>query len=391
MLRRLRYYKQRLFREIGRELRVLNTITISSTALKYNYNFFKKLHPESKICPVLKSNAYGHGLLEIAKIVDAYGAPYIIVDSLYEAFELRKAGVKTPSLIIGYTYPENYKYTSFKNMAITVMDTETIDVLGKLNEKIKIHLKVDTGMHRQGIQVDEVSEVLKLIQKYPKLELDGIFTHLADSDNPKNIDWNKIQVKNFKKALKIAANAGVNPKWKHISATAGAAKIFSKEFNMIRVGLGLYGQSSLDTSDKYYKKHHFEKLKPVLSFDSTIIDIKSLKKGDCVSYGCTFVANREMRIGIIPAGYYEGVDRRLSNKGVVYCKKKTCKIIGRVCMNLIMIDLSNVKNVNKWDKVCVIGADPSKENNVSQIAKVAKTIPYVIWTHIAPTIRRVIK
>jgi alanine racemase len=391
MLRRLRYYKQLLFREISRKLRVLNTITISASALKYNYNFFKKLHPESKICPVLKSNAYGHGLLEIAKIVDKYEAPYIIVDSLYEAFQLRKAGVKTPSLVIGYIHPENYKYTSFKNMAVTVMDLETVVALGKLNEKIKIHLKVDTGMRRQGIQVEEVDKVVELIQKYPKLELEGIFTHLADSDNPKNIDWNKVQVKDFRKALKIAEQAGANPKWKHISATAGAAKIFSKEFNMIRIGLGLYGQSSLEGNDKYYKKYNFEKLKPVLSFDSTIIDIKKLKKGDCVSYGCTFTANREMKIGIIPAGYYEGVDRRLSNKGTVYCKGKPCEIIGRVCMNLIMIDLSNVKISAKWDKVNIISANSDKENSAAQIAKTTKTIPYVIWTHISPTIRRVIK
>ncbi|MBU1445959.1 alanine racemase [Patescibacteria group bacterium] len=391
MLRRLNYYKQRLFRKISRKLRVLNTVTLSQSALKYNLDFFKKLHPESKVCPVLKSNAYGHGLVEIAKIVDQYDVPYIIVDSFYEAFKLRKAGVKTPSLVIGYTHPDNYKYTSFKNIAVTVMDRETVEALGKLNENIKIHLKIDTGMRRQGIQVEETGEVVKLIQNYPKLELEGIFTHLADSDNPDNIDWNQVQVKNFKKALKIAKQCGANPKWKHISATAGAAKIFSKEFNMIRIGLGLYGQSSLDPSDKYYKKYHFEKLKPVLSFDSTIIDIKELEKGDCVSYGCTFIADRKMKIGVIPAGYYEGVDRRLSNKGFMYCKGKPCKILGRVCMNLTVIDLSNVKISAKWDKVNVIGTSRDEANNVEQIAKTTKTIPYVIWTHISPTIRRIVK
>jgi len=360
-----------LRKKLQRKMKVLNTIELSEKALKHNYKYYKKLHPESKVCPVLKSNAYGHGLIEIAKMCEKLSPPYLIVDSFYEAFELKKAGVKTPCLIIGYTLPENYKHMSFKNVAVTVLDLDTIKALGKLRKRVKIHLKVDTGMHRQGVPIDKVDEALDLIRSYKKLELEGICTHLADADNQKS-NFTKDQVKKFKQICKK-----VDVKWKHISATAGAGIIFSKEFNMIRLGLGLYGDSPIE---KYAGN-----LKPVMRFSSTIIDIKKLKKGESVSYGCTFTAKRDMKIGIVPAGYYEGVDRRLSNKGFMFYGNKKCRILGTVCMNLSIIDLTGIKGARKGASVDFI------RGNVREIAEICKTITYVIWTHVAPTVRRIIK
>jgi alanine racemase len=391
MLGKILYKQERLRRKLSRNLKVLNTVNLSKSELKYNYNFFKKLHPESEICPVLKSNAYGHGITEIARVCEELNPPYIVVDSFYEAFELKKAGIKTPFLIIGYTHPDNYKFMKFANIAVTVIDNESIEALGALKKRIKIHLKVDTGMHRQGIPFKKIEESLELLKKHKKLEFEGICTHLADADNPKNNSFTRLQVKNFKKVLKIVEDSGFSPKWKHVSATSGAGKVFMKNFNMIRLGLGLYGESPLEDSDKYYKKYKFNRLKPVLQLKSTIIDIKKLKKGDCVSYGCRFTAKKTMKIGVIPFGYYEGIDRRLTNKGYIYYRNKPCKILGTVCMNLTMIDLSNVKNPRKWDKVEVIGRDRKKKNTARWMAGACDTITYVIWTHIAPTIRRVFK
>lgn len=379
MIEKLIYKGQQMRRKASKKLKVLNMIELSNKALRCNYNYYKKIHPESMVCPVLKSNAYGHGLKKIAQMCDGLGAPYLVVDSYYEVLELKKIGIKTPSLVIGYTHPDNYKNMRFGNVAITVLDKETIEALGKLRKKITIHLKVDTGMHRQGIPFNELESALELIKKYKKLKLEGLCTHLADADNQKSNVFTRGQVVEFKKALKIAEKHGFDIKWKHISATSGAGKIFAKDFNMIRLGLGLYGDSSVKD---------FKKLKPVLTLTSTIIDIKKLKKGDCVSYGCTFTAPKDMKIGIIPAGYYEGVDRRLSNKGTVYYGKTQCKIVGRVCMNLTMIDLSNAKRARKWDKVTVIGNNLLLKNSARHIAEICKTVTYTIWTHIAPTIRR---
>jgi len=381
MIEKLFYKGHEIRRRISRKMKVLNTVELSRKALLHNYNYFQKLHLESQVCPVLKSNAYGHGLKEIARMCDDLETPYLIVDSYYEALELKKIGIRTNILIIGYTHPDNYKKMSFRGIAITVIDKETIEALGKLNKKITIHLKVDTGMHRQGISLEELEEVFEWIKKYKNLKLEGVFTHLADADNSESDKFTNEQVLKFKEALGIAEKNGFNIKWKHISATAGADKIFAKDFNMIRLGLGLYGDSPVRNNNN---------LISVLSFKSTIIDIKELKKGDCVSYGCTFIAQKDMRIGIIPAGYYEGVDRRLSNKGSIYYGETECPIIGRVCMNLTMIDLSGADGAGKWDKVEIISRDPLKKNSVRQIAEMCKTITYVIWTHIAPTIRRII-
>lgn len=391
MLGKLLYKQENLRRKLSRELKVLNTVYLSKSAFKHNYNFFRKLHPKSYVCPVLKSNAYGHGLIETAKICEKLNPPFIVVDSFYEVLELKKAGIKTPFLIIGYTHPENYRHMKFSNIALTVTDNESIQALGDLNKEINIHLKVDTGMHRQGISHEKIEKSLNLLKKYKNLKLEGVCTHLADADNPKNNSFTQLQVKNFKKVLKKFNQYGFNPKWRHISATSGAGKVFAKDFNMIRLGLGLYGESSLDNTDKYYKKYRFDKLQPVLKADSTIIDIKKLKKGDCVSYGCRFVAKKAMTIGIIPFGYYEGIDRRLTNKGFVYYRNKPCKILGTVCMNLTMIDLSNIKNPKKWEQVEVIGRNSSNKNTARWMAQACNTITYVIWTHIAPTIRRVSK
>jgi alanine racemase len=391
MLEKFFYYQERLRKKMSRKMKALNTITLSKSALKFNYRYFKKLHPESAICPVLKSNAYGHGLIQIAKMLEPLKPPYLIVDSFYEVFELQKAGIKTPCLVIGYTHPGNFKHMKFRNVAITAMDKETIEKLGASRRKVKIHLKIDTGMHRQGVPFEDVEVMLRLIKTYKNLQLEGICTHLADADNGDGMKFTKEQVKKFKKILRIAEDLGLKVKWKHISATAGAGKIFAKEFNMIRLGLGLYGESSLETHDKYYKKYHFKKLKPVLTFNSTIIDIKELEKGGCVSYGCTFTASRKMKMGIIPVGYYEGLDRRLSNKGYVYYKNKPCEILGRVCMNLAVIDLSEIKNIKKWSEISVIGNDRKKKNSARWMADTCKTIPYVIWTNISPTVRRIVK
>ncbi len=381
MIEKFLYKSQQIRRKASKKMHVLNVVELDSRALRKNYEYYKKKHPESEICPVLKSNAYGHGLKEIARLCDRFSAPYIVVDSYYEALELKKIGIKTPLLVIGYTHPDNYRYMKLGDISITVLDMQTIEALGALKKKISIHLKIDTGMHRQGVPFDNCQKALHLIKRYKNLQLKGICTHLADADNQESDVFTKKQVEIFKKVLKITEQEGFDIKWKHISATGGAGMIFDDAFNMVRLGLGLYGDSPVDDYDR---------LHPVLRFESTVIDIKKLKKGDCVSYGCTFTAPKDMTIGVVPAGYYEGVDRRLSNKGYIYYKNKPCPIVGTVCMNLTMIDVSSVPDIKKWDKVTIISRKQAQKNSVRAIAEYCKTITYTVWTHIAPTIRRVI-
>lgn len=381
MIEKFLYKSQQIRRKASKKMHVLNVVELDSRALHKNYDYYTKKHPESKVCPVLKSNAYGHGLKEIARLCDRFSAPYIVVDSYYEALELKKIGIKTPLLVIGYTHPDNYRHMKLGDISITVLDMQTIKALGKLKKKVSIHVKVDTGMHRQGIPFDDFREALLVIKKYKNLHVEGICTHLADADNQDSDAFTQKQVQLFKKALNIAEEEGIQAQWKHISATGGAGVIFDETFNMVRLGLGLYGDSPVDDYDKLY---------PVMRFESTVIDIKHLKKGDCVSYGCTFTAPNDMTIAIVPAGYYEGVDRRLSNKGYIYYNNTPCPIVGTVCMNLTMIDVSSVPEMKKWDKVTIISRKQGQKNSVRAIARYCDTITYTVWTHIAPTIRRVV-
>jgi len=357
----------------------LNKILIDERALISNHQTLKKLHPESKIAPVLKSNAYGHGLTTVASIFDKLNAPFLIVDSLYEAYELYKKNIKTPILIIGYTDPRNYAVKPLP-FHYSVFDLETAQALNKYQPGSSIHIFVDTGMSREGVRIDNLPNFIKEIQKLKNIKVEGLVSHFADADNPTDASFTKKQLNNYHQALQIFNDHGIDPKWKHISASAGAFKVENKTFNLIRAGLVSYGVSPFDENIK--------QLKPSLTLQSTIIQIKQLQKGDLVSYSLTYQAPSDMTVGILPAGYYEGVDRRLSNRGVVKIKNKYCPIVGRVCMNLTIIDLSKVKNPKVGDKVEIYSTDTTAENSVFNLAKTAQTIPYKLLTGLADSIRR---
>lgn len=333
-----------MLEKFKRKYRTLNTVQINAEALRCNFDLIKKLLPKQSICPVLKSNAYGHGLIEVASILDEENAEFFIVDSLYEAYKLKKNKIKTPILILGYTFPENLK----KGLPFhfTAGDIETVRSLTKL--KLPIHIEIDTGMTRMGFPMHELKEAFKEIKKM-NAKVVGLFSHFADADNPKDQIYSKEQSKKFRRAIKLAKEAGLNPKWIHISNSAGIVKTEqNKDFpdvNMARVGYAIYGISPLAEEDKMKQK--LSKLKPAMEVVSTIISIKKIKKGDKVGYGCTFEAEKDIKVGTIPFGYYEGLPTTLSNSH---------PILGRICMNHTMIDLTDSK-LKVGDKYIVYSAD----------------------------------
>ena len=357
----------------------LNKVLIDKQALISNYQYLQKLQPHCQIAPVLKSNAYGHGLTTVAPIFDQLKPPFLIVDSLYEAYELYKQNIETPILIIGYTDPRSYDIKPLP-FHYSIFDLETAHALNKYQPGAKIHLFVDTGMSREGVQLSDLPKFIKKLLKIKNLKVEGLASHFADADNPTDLSFTKKQLKNYQQALQILNNHGVNPKWRHISASAGAFQVRDNTLNLIRAGLISYGISPFEKN--------ISQLKPALSFQSTLIQIKHVQKNDLVSYNCTYKAPKNMTIGIIPAGYYEGVDRRLSNKGVVKIQDKYCPIIGRVCMNLTIIDLSKVKNPQVGDKTEVYSSNPKSKNSVFSQAKTAQTIPYKLLTGLAESVHR---
>lgn len=359
----------------------INTVYIDGKALRHNLALFKKLKPNHSICPVLKSNAYGHDLVSTAKILEPEKPSYFIVDSLYEAYCLRMAKIKTPILIMGYTLPKNFRF-KHKDFHFTVFDMEGARLLAKAG--VPVHIKIETGLNRMGFTIEALKKHMKELQTLG-LKLVGVFSHLGDADNPKSNTYSKTQLKRFETAISMIEKAGFKPKWIHIGASAGALKTKMKKDNLVRLGLALYGINPYQKSDPYYKK--LSALKPALELHSTLTNIKQIEKGEHVGYSDGFLAKKKMRIGVVPTGYFEGIPRSLSNKGFVEIRGKFCRIIGRVCMNYIIVNLEGVR-ARKYDPVVIYSNKSSNKNSVEQVARITNTIPNEILVRICESLRR---
>jgi alanine racemase len=381
---------------IKRPYRSLNSIFISKEAILNNLKLYRDLRPDLSICPVLKGNAYGHGLKQVGQIISTMEEPppFIIVDSLYEAYELKKAKVKTPVLILGYNHESNLKGRKLPYHFV-LSNMELAEFFSK--EQTPVHLEIDTGMNRMGFNLEELEiELPKL--KEMNLNIVGVFTHFADADNPEtstnsklktdklNNNFTQLQEENFKKALQMIQEAGFSPKWIHAGNSAGSLKSKIPELNMARLGLGLYGIPPLKKEDSHAKK--LLPLSPALELKSTLIQIRKLKKGDKVGYGCSFEASKNMTIGVIPLGYYEGLPRNLSNKGHVEIQGTLCPIIGRICMNHTLFDLKDLSEINIGESVIIYSRNQDQANSLTQAAQKANTIPYELMTSLAESVRR---
>ncbi|MDD2487657.1 MAG: alanine racemase [Candidatus Gracilibacteria bacterium] len=368
-------------RRLETPFETLNKIYISKEAILNNFDLFQDLNPDYSIFPVLKSNAYGHGIKEIAKILKERKLDYIVVDSYYEALKVREVN-KTPLLLIGYTLPRNLSNMDFSFVSLVVYDFETLSELVRIGKRIKIHLKVDTGMNRQGIYLEQVMDFVQEVKKHENIILEGICTHLADADSKDN-DYSQMQIVKFKNAIEIIESAGIKLRHKHLSNSAGAVKFKDPCFSALRLGISLYGVNPLEKSDSSHDDLNYLKL--ALSFESTVILIKDLKKGEKVSYNGTYEATDDMKIAIIPVGYYEALSRKLSNNYFYNFSGKNLPIIGRICMNLTVIDVTGT-DIKVGDKVEIISA--KHDNNIYEIASRSETITYECFTRLAESIRR---
>lgn len=379
-------------RLINRPFTPLNLITISRQRLIKNYQSLSEIDPEIKVAPVLKSNAYGHGIRLVGKILDEVGAPFLCVDSLYEAFQLQsKTRIKTPILIMGYIHPKSLQVKKLP-FSFAVYDLEHAQVLDKYQPGAKVHIFIDTGMHREGVTMEELPEFLDQIKKLKNIETEGLMSHLADPANP-DAELTKLQLENFKRARQEVIDAGLKIRWFHIGGTYGLLNGLTAGCNLVRVGRAVYG------IDNHDSKALGLNLEPALKHTSRIVQIKEIKKGDKVGYLGTYTALRDMTIGIVPLGYNDGVDRRLSNKGVVGVEslvgvegRRTvyCPIIGLISMNITTIDISGVKEP-VLDQEVVVFSDKAKDvNSVINASKSGGILPHEMLIHIAESTKRVV-
>jgi alanine racemase len=364
----------------GRNYEPLNKIDISLSNLKHNYKYLSSIDKRIKVAPVLKSNAYGHGIELVAKALDKFNPPFFCVDSLYEAYKLLKTGIKTPILIMGYVDPKSLK-TKKIPFSFAVYDYGVILTLNRYQPQAKIHIFVDTGMHREGVRIDELPKFLHSIISKTNLEIEGIMSHFAESENSKNPST-KEQVQNFQKAILILKKSGINPKWIHIANSSAILnnKLYKARLgNMVRTGIALYG---IDTEGKD------KNLKPALTLKTSISQIKNLHKTEKAGYNFTFTAKENMQIAILPIGYYDGVDRRLSNKGFTLVNGGYCPIIGRVSMNITIIDVSKIANVKIGQEVIIYSNNPENKNSIQKAAKLCNELPYVLLGNLASSTKR---
>jgi len=370
----------------------LSWVEISKKALVHNLKTFRKLvGKEVVLAPAVKANAYGHGLIEVSKILEKNGADYLCVNAPFEAKKLREAGVKLPILIIGYV-PLSALDDLPTNTEFIVYNLETIKELKNLKTKrFKVHLKVETGNHRQGVKPEDLPKFADLLQKAKNIELKGISTHFANLEDRINHQYALYQLKQFKKAIHLLEAEGLAPHFHHCANTAATILLPEAYFNFVRLGIGTYGLWPSEKTMKAAKRAGIDiELSPVMTWKTKVAQVKAVKKGSLVGYGCTHQMPRDGRIAVLPVGYYDGFVRLLSNRGSVLIGGKKCPVIGRVCMNMIMADVTKATDVKLEDEVVLLGRQGKAEITAEEIGELSNTINYEVTTRINERIPRVI-
>ena len=377
-------------------------VEVSKKALTNNVKAFRgHLGSDVGVMAVVKSNAYGHGLVETAQIADAAGAAWFGVDNVDEGLALRKAGIKKPILILGYTLKSRLADAVKNDLSFILSNLETVRALkklkltGKKNSIAKVHLKIETGTTRQGTEGEELLQIVREIKKTPGIVIEGASTHYANIEDTTESSFAESQLRRFQEGVALLHHEGIDPTVLHTACSAAAILFPHTYFNLARVGISMYGlwpsketQATSLASD--VAGHHKIVLQPALSWKTRIAQVKSVKKGTSVSYGLTERVAHDSKIAVLPIGYWDGFDRGLSSVGQVLVRGQRCKVIGRVCMNMCMIDVTDVDGAHLEDEVVLLGTQKDEEVSAQEIAGKIGTIHYEVVTRINPALPRIV-
>ena len=369
-------------------------VEVSADSLRDNLKALRKIvGKERKIACVIKANAYGHGILEVAKILEREKADFFAVDNIKEASLLKNSGISIPILILGYIELADLKEAILSDFSFVCYNKETLRkiISLSLSKPAKIHLKIETGLNRQGVAKKEIPLFASMIKKAHEILLEGISTHFANIEDTLDPSFAKSQMARFKEGIALVRKSGLNPKYIHAAASAGAILYQDTRFNMVRTGIALYGLwPSRETKIALNMRKKSLILKPVLSWKSLVAQVKEIRTGESVGYGRTWTAPRKSRIAVIPVGYSDGYARRLSNKARVIIKGRFAPVIGRVAMNMIVADVTEIANVGVEDEVTLIGKSGTNEVTADELAQKTDTINYEVVSRINPLLPRVI-
>ena len=362
---------------------------IDLDAIKKNYRVFRNyVGMPSDICAVIKADGYGHGARQIANVLMEEGVDRFAVANPEEAFQLRRYGVDGRLMIFGFAHAKDYEAIINQDIVQTVfkesMAIGLSEAASRLGKIAVIHINVDTGMSRLGFSADDDGvAVIERITKLPGLKIEGIYTHFARADES-DLSDSREQVERFKQFLKKLEDKGIQMPLIHMANSAGTMGLPQSHKSFVRIGISSYGLYPSNEVDKSAVS-----LTPVLSLKSHIILLKEIEAGQAVSYGGTFIADQRMKVATIPVGYGDGYPRSLSGKGRVIIRGHYAPIIGRVCMDLFMVDVSHIDGVTDGDTVTLIGRDGDCEVSADEIAELTGTINYEVTCQLGKRIPRV--
>ena len=361
-----------------------NYIELSKSSLLHNYRILKDLFQDSILVPVLKSNAYGHGLSQCYSILENEDIPWIAVNYIFEAKILRDVGFKKRIMVVGPVNPNEMETANQLELDIIISNFEQLNEAKKYKD-LKVHVKIDTGMSRQGFQLSERKSVSDWIN-LNKFEITGIASHFSNVEDVLDNSFALKQIKEFEEAI-----AGIcrKPILKHIASSASGLIMSNSRFDMVRAGISLYGYWPSQPTKLSYAQLQDEviELKPVLSWKSEVSLLKTIPANKYVGYGCQYKTNRQTKIAIVPIGYYEGFPRLAGSKqSYVLIQGQRCPILGRICMNMMIVDVTHLEIIELYEEVVLIGKSDKERLHAGNIAQWAETIHYEVLTCLNPLI-----
>ncbi|MDX9858042.1 MAG: alanine racemase [candidate division Zixibacteria bacterium] len=376
----------------------LQAIELSRTALAKNICSLKRLAGDRMMAVSVKANAYGHGLPEIVRLmVERPEVDYVAVHSLEEALACRKHGWPRGILVLGPIATNRLGSVIEHDLEPTVFDTSTLTALGRIGAKagarIRTHLKLETGTNRQGITEREIGRFAAIYKKFRSLQRPvGASMHFANIEDTTSHTYAEQQLGEFKRLVGIMGKAGIKPQLLHTASSAALILFEKTRFDLVRPGISLYGYWP---SKETYLSYRLlggdnEIFEPVLSWRATVTQIKKLPADSFVGYGCTYRTTAPTTLAVLPVGYYDGYPRALSNRAYVLVNGKRAPVRGRICMNLMMVDVTDIKGVRVGSRATLLGRDGSERLSASHLADWGQTIHYEVLSRISGAIERLI-
>jgi alanine racemase len=368
-------------------------VEIDRSALLANVHTCRQfIGPHCQLLAMVKGNAYGHGLCETAQVLLDAGVEMLGVEAVGEAMALRMDGITCPLLLVGPLLPANVPLLRTHQLTPLLMSPEQVQMVGEFTRQaawgLDVHLKFDTGMHRQGIMREELSMLLDLLAKYPALRVSGVATHLARADEAEQPEWTRHQLEQFHDIIATLAAAGIRPRIRHAANSAAALLWPETHLDMVRLGIALYGFWPGPAVQRASAGKLT--LRPVMAWKTRVAAVKEVGCGCHVGYNGSYVTTRASRLAVLPLGYYDGYGRSLSNRGQVLVHGQRAPVCGRVSMNLMSVDVTDIPAVRPGDDVVLIGPQGTSAIAAEEMAAWLGTIHYEVTSRINPLIPRII-